>query len=198
MRVLIRHVYQCLPQLDHGLGERQNPLAEQHPVHRHVDVVAAARGMEPAGDVRPAGLGQKTVYIEEEILAGSVVARAFERVTIDGAERLPNRARVVGPHDAPFGQHREVGVVNRHQRLDEQRLRIFEVFAEHEPKVFEGEGHRASRKYAPHPCMSSAIGRNCRTLFWTWRPVRLPGAPPGAHRNPRRFWGASARSSHLR
>ena len=44
-----------------------------HPVHRHVDVVPAARGVQAAGDVLAAAAGDQPLEIEEQILVGAVV-----------------------------------------------------------------------------------------------------------------------------
>ena len=42
---------QRAPQLEARGQKPEDELALPHPVHRHVDVVAAARGVQPAGDV---------------------------------------------------------------------------------------------------------------------------------------------------
>ena len=54
--------------------ERQDHLPLLHPVHRHVDVVARARGVQPAGGLFAAAFDDQTLDEEEEILAGAVVA----------------------------------------------------------------------------------------------------------------------------
>ena len=95
-----------------------------------------------------------------------------------------------------LGQHREVRVVDRHQRLDEQRLGVLEVLAEHEADVVGGERHRASRKYAPSVgSVKRSSARLAVHCFGRGDPSDCPGAPPGAHRGPRRSAVASARSS---
>ena len=51
----------------------EDELALPHPVHRHVDVVAAAGGVQPAGDLLAAAVDQQALDVEEEILVGAVV-----------------------------------------------------------------------------------------------------------------------------
>ena len=46
-----REVEQHVAQPERPVGQRQHQLALPHPVHRHVDVVARARGVQPAGRV---------------------------------------------------------------------------------------------------------------------------------------------------
>ena len=79
----------------------------------------ASGGVEPAGHVGPARLGDQAVYIEEEVLARSVVRHTFERIAIDGVERAADRARIVCRDDALLGQHHEMRGVNGQQRLYE-------------------------------------------------------------------------------
>ena len=76
----IGEVQQRLAQLEGGGHEAQNELALPHPVHRHVDVVAAAGGVQAAGDVFAAGCDDQTLDVEEQILAGAVVFRAADVV----------------------------------------------------------------------------------------------------------------------
>ena len=78
----------------------QDHLPLPHPVHRHVDVVARARGVQPAGDLRAARLGdqplderrtgprrcrrsvQPDLVERHPIAAPSRIARASARVTM--------------------------------------------------------------------------------------------------------------------
>ena len=79
----IGEIDQRRPQIEHAQRQRGDELALPHPVHRHVDVVAAARGVQPAGDVVAAGVADQPLDEEEQVLAGAVVGR----------RRGPSRAR---------------------------------------------------------------------------------------------------------
>ena len=77
--MLRREIEQAGPQLERRLDQRGHELPLPHPVHRHVDVVAAASGVQSAGDVLAARLDEEALDVEEEILAGAVVRRAADR-----------------------------------------------------------------------------------------------------------------------
>ena len=47
----IRQIDERGSQIEHARGQQRDELPLPHPVHRHVDVVAAARGVQAAGDV---------------------------------------------------------------------------------------------------------------------------------------------------
>ena len=53
-------------------------LALADPVHRHVDVVAAARGVQPAGHLVAAGIADELLDIEEQVLARAVEGDAAD------------------------------------------------------------------------------------------------------------------------
>ena len=117
-------------------------LPLQHAVHRHRQVVAAARGMQPAGDVLAAGLVDQPLDVEEQILVGAVVAHRAHLIEGDAVERVAERARVRAGNDALLGQHHEVRVVDRHQRRQQQLLRVLEIFVENVRDVFRRELHQ--------------------------------------------------------
>ena len=98
--------------------------------------------MQPAGDFVAAAVDDQSFDVEEQIFAGAVVGRAADVVLRHGIERVTNRARVVGRHDALRREHHEMRVVNRHQRREKELLRVLEVLVEHVGDVFRGKLHR--------------------------------------------------------
>ncbi len=70
-----RQIHQARPQLERRRDERRDELALPHAVHRHVDVIAAARRVQPPGDVLAARPDQQALDVEEQILARPVVRR---------------------------------------------------------------------------------------------------------------------------
>ena len=74
LAVRVRQIDQHLAQPDGAGQQRQNHAPLLHPVHRHVDVVARTRGVQPAGGVLAAGLDDQALDVEEQIFAGAVVA----------------------------------------------------------------------------------------------------------------------------
>ena len=144
--VLRREIDQTGPELEHRLDQRAHELPLPHAIHRHVDVVAAAGGVESAGDVLATGADENALDVEEEVLAGAVVRRAPDVVDRDGVERVADGPGIGRGHDAAVGEHDEVRVVNRQQRREEQRLRILEVLVEDLRDVFRIEPHE--REYS--------------------------------------------------
>ena len=112
--------------------QRQHHLPLLHPVHRHVDVVARARGVQPAGDVVAARVDDQPLDVEEQVLAAAVVRRALHVGSRRRVERIAD-GRGVGARDDPLlGEHHQVRIVNRHQRRQELRLGVLEVLVEDE------------------------------------------------------------------
>ena len=131
-------------QIERRAGEREDELALPHPVHRHVDVVAAARRVEPAGGVLAARLDDQALDVKEQILAGAVVRAPPQIVVLrHGVERRRGSRGRPRAETMPLrGEHHQVRVVDRHQRREEQRLRVLEVLVEHVGDVLGREGHR--------------------------------------------------------
>ena len=65
------------------------------------------------------------------------------RMVVDGdrIERVSKRVRVRRLDDAAVGEHHQMGVVNGHQRRQEQRLRVLEVLVEDLRHVLRIEPH---------------------------------------------------------
>jgi hypothetical protein len=122
-------------------GQAEDELALAHPVHRHVDVVARARGVQPAGDVLAAGLDDQPLDVKEQVLVAAVVLDLANRVLRHPVERHPQRVRRLARHDALRLEHHQVRVVDGHQRRQQQRLGVFEVFVEDVGDVLGGEAH---------------------------------------------------------
>ena len=85
---------QRLAQVHRRFGEPGDRLPLTHPVHRHRQVVAAARGVQPAGDVLAAGLVDQPLDVEEQVLVGAVVEHFAHAIEGDAVERVAERARV--------------------------------------------------------------------------------------------------------
>ncbi len=90
----------------------------------------------------PHARDDQAIEIEEEVLARAVVRGAAHLVLRDRVERRAERVRVVGRDDAAVGEHDEMRVVNRHERRQQQRLRVFEVLVQHVRDVLRCELHQ--------------------------------------------------------
>ena len=124
-----REVEQRAPQLEAGGHQSEDELPLPHPVHRHVDVVrgfARCAGVPPTSS--PHACDDEPLDVKEQILAGAVVGDAAD-VGLGDANRVRRAARCAsaGETMSLSRQHDEMGVVNRHQRREEQLLRVFEV-----------------------------------------------------------------------
>jgi hypothetical protein len=117
-------------QFQRRLDDGRDELPLPHPVHRHVDVVAAARGVQAAGDVLAARGDQQPFDVEEQILAGAVVRRLPDFRHRDRVERIAQAPGVRLTDDPALGEHHQVRIVDRHQRRQEQRLGVFEILVE--------------------------------------------------------------------
>ena len=138
----IGEIEQRAPQVERRREQAEDELALPHPVHRHVDVVAAARRVQTARHVVAARGDDEAFDVEEQILVRAVVRDLPHVVLRDRVERGANRVGVGRRDDAAIGQHHQVCVVNRHQRREKQRLGVFEVLVEDVGDVFGGEAHR--------------------------------------------------------
>ena len=141
LAMTLRQIQQDAPQRQHALDHRQHQLTLLHPVHRHVDVVAGARGVEAARHVLAAARDDQPVDVEKEVLVRSVVSDAADRVHVDRVHRRTNRVPLRARHDPLLHQHHKMRVMDRHQGGEELRLRVLEVLVEHERDVVGGEGH---------------------------------------------------------
>ena len=68
--------------------------------------------------------------------------------------------RVLRRDDAAVGQHHEMGVVNRHQRAEEERLGVLEVLVEDEPDVL---GRKPHQRWARFGRRAGATGFRARS-----------------------------------
>ena len=83
---------QRLTQIQRGARQPGNELPMPHPVHRHVDVVAAAGRVQTAGDFLVARLLDQALDIEEQVFVGAVVedfADALEGDAVEGGAERP-------------------------------------------------------------------------------------------------------------
>ena len=76
-------------------GQCQDQLTLAHPVHRHVDVVAAAGRVQAARRLFAARGSNQPVDVEEQVLRSAVVDRPADIGLRDGVERGAERVRIV-------------------------------------------------------------------------------------------------------
>ena len=146
LAVLRGEIDERLAEGQRGAGEHGDELALPHPVHRHVDVVAAAGDPEPARHVVAAPHDEQTVDVEEQVFARMVVRRALDISKRDGIERVAQGARIGRADDVLLAQHHQVRVMDGDQRREKQSLRVLEVLAQHPRDVFGIESHQYLRK----------------------------------------------------
>ena len=123
------------PERQRAVDHREDPQTLRHAVHRHVDVVAGARRVQAAGGVLAAARDDQPLDVEEEVLVGPVVGDLADLVLRDPVQRRPDRRRLVARHDLLLGQHHEMRVLDRHERHEQQRLGVLEVFVEDKADV---------------------------------------------------------------
>jgi hypothetical protein len=121
-------------------GDHVLPLA--HPVQRHVDVVAAPRRVQPPGDALAARRHELALDVIEQVLVRAVVLHVPDVVQRHRVQGAADGSRVGLPDDARVGQHHEMRVVHRHDRVEEERFGILEVLVEDAGHVFRREFHK--------------------------------------------------------
>ena len=89
---------------------------------------------------------KQALDVEEQVFVGTVEQRA-DGLKVDVVEPSRMARRVAAGHDSALGQHHEMGVVNRQQRFEKQRLGVLEVLV--------GTSGR-SRRIEPHGASISA------------------------------------------
>ena len=161
--VSIGQVEEARAQIKRSGGELENELALPHPVHRHVDVVAAARRVEPAGGIFAARFDNQALDVEEEVLAGAVVSCGTQFREGDGVERDAQHVRIFRRNDPLRGEHHQVRVVNRHQRPGERALGVLEVLVQDIGDVLGGKPHDRSIARTGEPEITSPPRRTLRT-----------------------------------
>jgi len=122
-------------------GQHAPPLP--HPVHRHVDVVAAAGRVEAAGDGVAAAFDEQAIDIEEQVLARTVELRPAGVLDVDGVQAVAQGAGILAGHDAPVREHHEMGRAGSPATGREQRLGVVEVLAKDAVDVLGCKGHGA-------------------------------------------------------
>ena len=127
--------------IDLADAHREDQLPLRHPVHRHVDVVARARGVQASRGIVTAAADNQPFEVEKQIFVGAVVLDLAHVVDVDAVERPADRRRFLLADDALVREHDEVRVVDRHQRLEKLRLGVFEVFVEDDANVVGREFH---------------------------------------------------------
>ena len=141
LAVPLRDVDHRGPQGVGRLEQVQDPRPLPDPVHRHVDVVAAAGGVQAPRHLVAARLDDEVFDVEEEVLARLVELHATHVGFRDAVQGVSQGGRVGGRDDALLGEHHQVRVVDRQQRREEQRLRVLEVLVEDVSDVFGRELH---------------------------------------------------------
>ena len=125
-----------------------------HAIHRHVDVVARARRVQPPRHVVAADRDDEALDVEEQVLVGAVVGDRADFVLRDAVERRAQRMRVGAGDDALRVEHDQVRVVNRHQRREQELLGVFEVLVQDVGDIFRRESHQG--KYIEFVRLTSA------------------------------------------
>jgi hypothetical protein len=143
LAVTRRQFQQGGPQLERRLDHPGDKLPLSHPVHRHVDVVPAPRRVQTARHLFAARLHEQPFHEEEEVFTRAVVRRLPDVAHRNGVQRLAQHPGIGCRHDAAVGEHDEMGVMDRHQRGEEQRLGVFEVLVEDLSDVLGVEPHLA-------------------------------------------------------
>ena len=115
-QVAIHDVEQRATQLEARGEKPEDELALPHPVHRHVDVVAAPRRVQPSRHVFAGRSDDQAFDVIKQILAGRIVLRAANLVLRQRVECHAQRVSVVWRDDALRSQHHQVRVMNRDQR----------------------------------------------------------------------------------
>ena len=65
-----------------------------------------------------------------------------DAVRIDGIEAVAQRAGVVAGHDAAISEHDQMSVVDREERIEEERFCVLEILTEDARHVLGSEGHK--------------------------------------------------------
>ena len=91
LAVTIDEVQQRTAQVEAGGRQAENELPLPHPVHRHVDVVPAARSMQPAGGILAACCDDQSLEVEEQIFVGAVVLALRRRSVCETTSSAPRR-----------------------------------------------------------------------------------------------------------
>jgi hypothetical protein len=112
-------------------GQAEDQLPLPHPVHRHVDVVARARRVQAARHVVAAGLDHQALDVEEQVLVGAVVGDLPNRVLRHAVQGIAQGAGFAGGDDSLRVSITRWRVVNRHQRRQQELLRVLEVLVQH-------------------------------------------------------------------
>ena len=74
-------------------------------------------------------------------LRGRPVELLADLVERDAVERVAKRARIGRADDARLRQHHQVGVIDGHQRREQQSLGVFEIFVQYVGDVLGGKLH---------------------------------------------------------
>ncbi len=97
--------------------------------------------MQPRGHVRAAGRRDQSIHVKEEILTRARISGRANFREVDAAQRVAQPPSVLPRHDAALREHHEMPLVQRHHRLEEQRLGVFEVLVEDGADVIRRKGH---------------------------------------------------------
>ena len=187
----IDEIQQCAAQLERRGHQAKHKLALPHPIHRHVDVVARASGVQPPRHVLSSGTARfndQALDVEEEIFIRAVVLDTPDIVERNRVERVANRPAVRFGNNALLDQHHQMGVVDRHHRREEKLFGVFEVFVQDAADVFRREAHVTAVYLASEA--SDVTATDAQRL--------ITEHAPQAHQKPRRFVEATASHCRLR
>ncbi|MEI9973238.1 MAG: hypothetical protein WDO73_15045 [Ignavibacteriota bacterium] len=95
-----REVEQNGAEFQAGMEDFQDGFALAHAIHRHVDVVAAAGGVESPGGDLSAAPGDELRYLVEEILAAAIEGCLADCLLRHRIERVANGVGIFRGDDA--------------------------------------------------------------------------------------------------
>ena len=115
-----------------GIDQFERLYPQVETVDRDVDVIAAARRVQAAGDVRVAAGGRDlALQVEKQILDAAVIPGVPDRLEIEAVDRSEDRPGVGGSDDPLLGEHDRVRPVDREVVIEEEALRVGEAIREH-------------------------------------------------------------------
>ena len=118
-------VQQGVSRVGNAGGAAEQFAANAHAIESQIDIIAAARGVHPTGNVR-AYIGGKQIFdIEEQILASAIVSGGLDLLQVKAVQSPQAGLRILAGENVLTLQHDRVGIMNLQQAREEIALRIF-------------------------------------------------------------------------
>jgi len=127
-------------------GSLEQLLAQNHPIKRDVDVIAAASHAQMPGNFAPTEGFQASLHMKEQVFFNTLVPVRKQSLLVAGnlLQRFKDSFSVRLGDDAATGQHDGVRAVDFDQRLKKVANRMFEIGFENSLKV--GRMGKAGRR----------------------------------------------------